>query len=150
MIKPTKWPVPPAKTPISLGMRPVWSESSLPAWRSQGSSATHKAHREVLITGWMLRLIWVFAGCTDHFVGFVMLRLNIFLPAALAQQSGLVSAARTHPVALSVPVVRQSFLSDIRGPLVSPHVLLCPISVIVLHTSEKYREPMQREVTHNL
>ena len=27
--KPTKWPVRLAKTPISLGIRPVWSESSL-------------------------------------------------------------------------------------------------------------------------
>ena len=29
MTKPTKWPVRPAKTQISLGIRPVWSESSL-------------------------------------------------------------------------------------------------------------------------
>ena len=26
-------------------------------------------------TGWMTRLPWVFAGRTDHFVGFVMRRL---------------------------------------------------------------------------
>ena len=26
-------------------------------------------------TGWVPRLIWVFAGCTGHFVGFVMCRL---------------------------------------------------------------------------
>ena len=31
----------PAKTQISLGMRPVWSESSLSAWRKLGSLATH-------------------------------------------------------------------------------------------------------------
>ena len=42
MTKPTKWPVRPAKTQISLGIRPVWSESSLSAWRSSGSSATHR------------------------------------------------------------------------------------------------------------
>ena len=41
----------PAKTQISLGIRPVWSESSLSAWRKVGSLATH-------------RLIWVFAGRT--------------------------------------------------------------------------------------
>ena len=29
MTKPTNWPVRPAKTQISLGFRPVWSESSL-------------------------------------------------------------------------------------------------------------------------
>ena len=33
--------VPPAKTQISLGIRPVWSESSLSAWRNLGSLATH-------------------------------------------------------------------------------------------------------------
>ena len=31
----------PAKTQISLGIRPVWSESSLSAWRKLGSLATH-------------------------------------------------------------------------------------------------------------
>ena len=37
MTKPTKWHVRPAKTQISLGIRPVWSESSLSAWRKLGS-----------------------------------------------------------------------------------------------------------------
>ena len=36
----------PAKTQISLGIRPVWSESSLSAWRKPGSLATHWAHSE--------------------------------------------------------------------------------------------------------
>ena len=45
MTKPTKWFVRPAKTQISLGIRPVWSESSLSAWRKLGSLATHWAHR---------------------------------------------------------------------------------------------------------
>ena len=36
----------PAKTQISLGIRPVWSESSLCAWRKLGSLATHRAHNE--------------------------------------------------------------------------------------------------------
>ena len=31
----------PAKTQISLGIRPVWSESSLFAWRKFWSLATH-------------------------------------------------------------------------------------------------------------
>ena len=51
----------PAKTRISLGIRPVRSESSLSAWRKLGSLA-------------MPRLIWVFAGSTV-IVGFVMRRL---------------------------------------------------------------------------
>ena len=55
----------PAKTQISLGIRPVWSESSLSAWRKLGSLATNWWHREDSDqTGWMPRLIWVFAGCT--------------------------------------------------------------------------------------
>ena len=33
-----------AKPQISLGIRPVWSESSLSAWRNLGSFTTHWAH----------------------------------------------------------------------------------------------------------
>ena len=36
----------PAKTQINLGIRPVWSESSLSASRNLGSLATHWAHSE--------------------------------------------------------------------------------------------------------
>ena len=51
----------PAKTQI----HPVWSESSLSAWRNLGPLATHWAHSEDFDqTGRMPRLIWVFAGCT--------------------------------------------------------------------------------------
>ena len=41
-----KWHMRPAKTQISLGIRPVWSEASLAAWRKLGSLATHWAHSE--------------------------------------------------------------------------------------------------------
>ena len=76
MTKPTKWHERPAKTQISLGIHPGWSESSLSAWRKLGSLATHWTHsKDSDQTGRMLRLIWVFAGRTDHFVGFVMRRL---------------------------------------------------------------------------
>ena len=55
----------PAKTQISLGIRPVWSESLLSAWRKLGSLATHWVHSEDSDqTGRMPRLIWVFAGHT--------------------------------------------------------------------------------------
>ena len=65
MTKPTKWHVRPATTQISLGIRSVWSESSLSAWRKFGSLATHWAHSEDSDqTGRMPRLIWVFAGRT--------------------------------------------------------------------------------------
>ena len=71
--KPTKWHVHPATTQISLGIHPVWSESSLCAWRKLGSLATHWAHSEDTDQiWWMPRLIWGFAGHTCHFVGFDM------------------------------------------------------------------------------
>ena len=54
----------PAKTQISLG-GPVWSESSLSAWRKLGPLAIHWAHSEDSDkTGGMPNLIWVFAGRT--------------------------------------------------------------------------------------
>ena len=57
--------VPPAKTRISRSIRPVGSESSLSTWWKLGSLATHWAHSEDSDqTGWMSRLIWVFAGRT--------------------------------------------------------------------------------------
>ena len=66
----------PAKTQISLGILPVWSESSLSTWRNLGFLAAHWVHSEDSDqAGWMSRLIWVFAGRTGQFVGFVMMRL---------------------------------------------------------------------------
>ena len=54
-----------AKTQISLGNHPVWSESSLSAWRNLESLATQWAHSEDSDqTGRMPRLIWAFAGRT--------------------------------------------------------------------------------------
>ena len=47
--KPTKWHVRPTKTQISLGIHPVWSESSLSAWRHLGSLATPWAQVKTLI-----------------------------------------------------------------------------------------------------
>ena len=43
MTKPTKWYVRPAKTRISLGICPVWSEFLLSAWRKR-VLATHWVH----------------------------------------------------------------------------------------------------------
>ena len=65
MTKPTKWHLRPAKTQISLGIRPVWSKSSLSTWRKFGSFATLWAQSEDTDqTGQMPRLSLVFAGCT--------------------------------------------------------------------------------------
>ena len=60
-----------AQRKISVGIRPVWSEFSLSAWRKLGSLTTHWAHSEDSDqTGRVPRLIWDFAGRTCHFVGF--------------------------------------------------------------------------------
>ena len=44
--KTNKMTVRSAKIQISLGIRPVWSEISLSAWRNLASLATHSAHSE--------------------------------------------------------------------------------------------------------
>ena len=68
MKKPTKWHVCPSKTQISLGIRLVWSESSLSAWQSTEPLATHWVHSEGSDqTVLMPMLIWAFAGCIDHY-----------------------------------------------------------------------------------
>ena len=67
--KTNKMTVRPVKTPLSLGICQVWSESSLSAWRKLGSWATHWTHsKDSDQTGQMLRLIWVFAGRTPTFL----------------------------------------------------------------------------------
>ena len=83
MIEPTKWPLRPAKTQISLGIRPVWSETLLSAWRKLGSLATYSVQsRDSDKTGRMPRLIRVFAGRTGNFVGFLLFRLKCALQTA--------------------------------------------------------------------
>ena len=63
--KTNKMTVHPAKTQISLGILPVWSESSLSVWRKLGSLATDWVYSEDSDqTGRMRRLIWVFAWHT--------------------------------------------------------------------------------------
>ena len=58
---------------ISLGTRPVWSESSLCThWVAKDPSFLHVNSEGSAQTGRMPRLIWNFTVCTCHFVGFVM------------------------------------------------------------------------------
>ena len=54
-----------AKTQISLGIRPVWSESSLcTQWVAKDPSFLNADSEDSDQTGWMPRLIWVFVGRT--------------------------------------------------------------------------------------
>ena len=63
----TKWHVRPAKTQISLGIRPVWLEPSLCAqWVAKDPSFLHADNEDSDQT-----------GRTCHFVGFVMSRLKL-------------------------------------------------------------------------
>ena len=58
---------------IRLGLHPVWSESSLCAhWVDKDSMFLYADSEDSDQTGRMTSLIWVFAGRTDYFVGFVM------------------------------------------------------------------------------
>ena len=60
----------------NLGFRPVWSESLLCAqWVAKDPSFLHADSEDSDQSGRMPRLIWVFAGRTYHFVGFVVRRL---------------------------------------------------------------------------
>ena len=74
--KTSKMIVRPAKTQNNLGIRPVWSESWLCAqWVAKDPGFLHADSDDSDQTVRMPRLIWVFAGCTCHIVGFVMSRL---------------------------------------------------------------------------
>ena len=78
MTKSTKW-LRPAKTQINLCIRPVWSESLVcTQWVAKDPSFLHADSEDTDQTGQMPRLIWVFAGRTCHFVGFVMRQLICF------------------------------------------------------------------------
>ena len=75
--KKKKWSLRPAKTQISLDIRPVWSESLQCAhWVAEDLRFLHADSKVSDQTGHHPpSLIWVFAGRTVHFVGFVMRRL---------------------------------------------------------------------------
>ena len=67
--KTNKMSVRPAKTQISLGIRPVWSESSLSAWRKLGSLATHWALADAqaeLSLRWAHTPFWWFCHVAAH------------------------------------------------------------------------------------
>ena len=102
MTKPTKRHVRPVKTQISLGIRQVWSESLLSARRILGSLATHWAHSEDSDqTGRMPSLIWVFAGRTYHFVGFVVRWLVCLWDMDSLQQHARILTTCTQAVKVS-------------------------------------------------
>ena len=68
----------PAKTQISLGIHPVWSESLLSAWRKLGSLATYWARSEDWSDSVDAQADLSLRLAHTHFVGFVMLWLIYF------------------------------------------------------------------------
>ena len=77
--KTNKMTVCPAKTRISLGIHPVWSEPLLcTQWVAKDQSFLHVDSEDSDQIGRMPRLICVFAESTCHFVGFVMRQLRCF------------------------------------------------------------------------
>ena len=94
MTKPTKWSMCPGKTQISLGICPVWSESSqCTQLVAEDPVFLHADNEDSDQTGQMPRLIWVFAGRTGHFVGFVMRQLKW----------GNILLSLFHPCSVSIP-----------------------------------------------
>ena len=77
-------PMRPAKTQISLGVCTDWSgmprliSSLCTQWIVKDLSFLHVDSEDADQTGWMPGLIWVFAGRTCHFLGFVVLRFTFF------------------------------------------------------------------------
>ena len=76
MTKPTKWPVRPAKTQISLGIAQSDESSQCAQWVAEDPIFLHMDSEDSDQTGQMPRLIRVFAGRTSHFVGFIMRQLK--------------------------------------------------------------------------
>ena len=86
MTKPTKWSVCPVNTRISLGICLVWSHIC-PVW-SRSSLCTLWVAKDWACSGWS-----EFAGCTGHFVGFVMpLLISVWWPERMYQMSRVASS----------------------------------------------------------
>ena len=70
----------PTKTQISLGIRPIWSESSLCAqWIAKDTKFLHADSEDSDQTGRMPKLIWVFAGRTFILLVLSCCRSNVML-----------------------------------------------------------------------
>ena len=77
MTKPTKWPCAKWRLRSAMGIRRVWSESSLCAqWVAKDQNFLHVDSEDSDQTGRMPGLIWVFAWRTYYFVDFVIRRLK--------------------------------------------------------------------------
>ena len=131
MTKPTKWQMCSPKSQISLGICPVWSKSSLCAqWVVKDLMFLHADSEDSDQTWWMPRLIWVFAGCTGHFVGVVVLQLNYCLTTSIGQG---------HAKTCLMPYENNKHADQPAHPhsLISTLVVRCLDSMICIHAISK-------------
>ena len=90
MTKLTMRLVQPAKTQISLPICTVWSESLLISCAFYSLPAIHRGmNKNLCHTGWMNRLIWVFAGHTGLIVGFVVCWLKSIICAQAKSKANI-------------------------------------------------------------
>ena len=121
--KTNKVSVRPAKTQISLGIRPVWSESSLCAqWVAKDPSFLHADSEDSDQTGRMPRLIWDFAGCTLPLL--VLSRGSSYIDALKKYQWGMLYSAAVDAIFCSSRCYILQHLSDL-----GLHFVKVPISL---------------------
>ena len=120
------------RSAISLGIHPVWSESSLCAqWVAKDPRCRHADSEDSDQTGQMPRLIWVFAGRTCHFVDFVMQRL-IWSFRWRAVSPAILSWHALCPRVFFSPVLHGDHFAWGRGSWSMCFLWLC---LFILHTS---------------
>ena len=127
MRKPTKWPVCPVKTPISLGIRPVWSVCAVCMMKPWVLSSTHWAHSEDSDqTGRMPRLIESSLGAHSfcHVVSQILSKFYFQIPCngkaadrihsdgihVLVNMNGYTKGARNELFALRPAPIQVGFL----------------------------------------
>ena len=130
--KTNKMSVRPAKTQISLGIRPVWSESSLCAQRiAKGPRFLHADSESSDQTGRTPRLIWAFAGRTltllvlscrgSHIKSLALRRSTPLLAAApTCDQHDYVILCNSHQnLSREQPSISLSVIHSETGPIIN-------------------------------
>ena len=134
----------PAKTQISLGIRPVWSESSLcTQWIAEDPRFLHADSKDSDQTGRLPRLIWVFPGRT-HFVGFVMSWLKSLstYSATIWQKASDSSSTNSFFLNLSWPCKRQTVCNHLTNNqrTFGPVSLTCEMRICWIRTNLEIHE----------
>ena len=107
-------------------------QSLLSPWRNNGSLAAHRMHSKGSDqTGRMPRLFWVIAGCSGHFVGFVMWQLIFyFQPASMTSSM------------LEAPGYHHGYHSPQEGPPPIPSIPPVSLRMLSLTSTEYWKRPL--------